>query len=251
MKKKKLKTYIINFLILISLLFCGYFAFKIYQDNSFFNAPIINQETQKIITANNLNEDKEKLEIKNQVKDYQDIYNNKDIKGILKFPNTEIETPLVQAKNNEYYLKHSLDKKKDIRGSTFIDYRTPLKSKQVNIYGHNSKTVKTPFKELENYINKEYYEEHKYFLIDDGITINKYKIVSVYIDKGLHEHIIVKPTNLKDHIDKLSQSLYKTGEEIDLSDDLVIIQTCWYNPKNSYLIIVSKKVKEVTGNEKN
>ena len=39
-----------------------------------------------------------------------------------------------------------------------MDYRQNLDSKQINIYGHNSTKYNPPFKILENYLNKEYYD---------------------------------------------------------------------------------------------
>ena len=180
----------------------------------------------------------------NKLKDYQDYYNNDDIIARLSIDGTNLDTLLVQTTNNKFYLNHTLYKTKDIKGSNFIDYRTSLNSKQINIYGHNSRKGNMLFTELEKYLNKDFYKEHKYINLWDGKTTMVYEVASVYIDIKEHEHIIVNPVNRKDHIDKLSQaSIYKTDIDLKEDDDLIILQTCYYKPKNSYLVLVAKRIK--------
>ena len=48
---------------------------------------------------------------------------NKDIIAWLYCPDTEINYPVVQSKDNEYYLRRLLDGTWNIAGTLFIDYR--------------------------------------------------------------------------------------------------------------------------------
>lgn len=243
---KKIGSTILNLLIIICLIASSYAIFGMYdlkntsQNKAMKN--LISKTDKTIAEENNSSIEEDSNNLLNQYKDY---YQNDDIVGILKIADTNITTFLVQTDNNTYYLSHNFTKAKDHRGAIFVDYRTPLNSKQVNIYGHNSRTIPIIFKELENYVNKDFYDTHKYISIWDGRKENIYEIASINIDKNSYEHIIINPINKKDHITKLSKSLYDTGVDINESDDLLIIQTCFYNPKNSYLIIVSKKIREV------
>lgn len=252
MKKLKGKGVVLYVLLILFLTICIFNAYKYYR----WNSNKLDKEMISLITLkedNKINDESinnQKLEINNNVLNeeehsldyYRNYYQNNDIKGILKIDGTKINTLLVQTTNNTYYLNHSLYRKKNSRGANFIDYRTPLNFQQVNIYGHNARKPIFMFKDLEKYVNKNFYDKHKYIRIWDGDKENIYQIASVQIDKESHEHMIVNPVNKKDHIDKLSQSLYKTGVDINENDDLVIIQTCFYNPPNSFLIIVSKKI---------
>ena len=88
----------------------------------------------------------------------KNTYNNSDIVGVLKIAD-EIEVPIVQTNNNDYYLNHSIDNKESIYGSIFLDYRTNIDSKKLLIYGHSSIKNDVPFNILEKYYDKE-----KYFL---------------------------------------------------------------------------------------
>ena len=176
---------------------------------------------------------------------YRNYYNNNNIVGSLKIEGTDIDTLLVQGDDNKYYLNHSIKNEYDELGSVFVDYRTDLSSNQVNIYGHNSNVYDVIFKELENYLKEDYYDEHKYIDVWDGDVTNIYEIFSVQIVTSDYEHYVVNPTDKKEHLRKLSNSIYQTEVITNESDDILVIQTCLFNPSNSFLIINSRKVREV------
>ena len=176
---------------------------------------------------------------------YKKYYQNDNIVGSLKIEGTGIETLLVKGNDNEYYLNHSIRNEYDIIGSIFVDYRTDLNSKQINIYGHNSNVYDVIFKKLENYLDNKYYSDHKYIELWDGDKKSIYEIFSVQIVTDDYEHMDVVPQNRKSHLEKLSNGLYETGIITNEEDDVLVLQTCTYTPKNSFIIINAKKLKEV------
>lgn len=171
-------------------------------------------------------------------------YNNNDIIGAIKIEGTKINNLIVKSTNNKYYLNHSLNKEYDERGSIFIDYRADLNSKQINIYGHNSNVFELPFKELEKYLDKEFYNSHKYVEIYDGSKKIYYEIFSVQIVTQNYEHMNIFPNDLQNHVNQLNESIYKTSAKATIDDDILVLQTCGYNPIGSLIIINSKKVRE-------
>lgn len=171
-------------------------------------------------------------------------YNNNDIIGAIKIEGTKINNLIVKSTNNKYYLNHSLNKEYDERGSIFIDYRVDLNSKQINIYGHNSNVFELPFKELEKYLDKEFYNSHKYVEIYDGSKKNYYEIFSVQIVTQDYEHMNIFPNDLQNHVNQLNESIYKTSTKATIDDEILVLQICGYNPKGSLIIINSKKVRE-------
>lgn len=173
---------------------------------------------------------------------YKNYYHNDDIVGRLKIYNTGIDTLIVQSTNNEYYLNHTLEKKYDDRGSIFVDYRTNLSSKQINIYGHNSNVYNLMFRELENYLDDQYYEKHKYIELWDGIGTRIYEIFSIQIVTSNYEHMNINASNWSKHISKLNNSIYDTQKIATAEDEILVIQTCLYNPVNSLLLIIAKEV---------
>lgn len=170
---------------------------------------------------------------------FKDYFSNNDIIGSLKIKGTKINTLLVKGIDNKYYLNHSIYKEKDIKGSIFIDYRTHLNSNQINIYGHNSKKYNLMFKELEKYKDKEFYNKHKIIEIKDGKNTHKYEIFSVKIVNKNSNHMDI---NNKNYIKELNKSIYDTGVSANKDDKILILQTCNYKPKNTYILIIAKLI---------
>lgn len=173
---------------------------------------------------------------------YKNLYHNKDIKALLEFGNTK--TLVTQTDNNEYYLNHLLDNNKNILGTPFIDYRTKITDKKIIIYGHNAKRYSTPFKNLEKYLKKEYYEKNKYIKIKIDNEF-KYEIFSVALYNSNFDYYKLNIRDWQKHFDEIkNNSLYDTGVNIDASDDIIILQTCSNNLSGSYIVISGKKIKE-------
>ena len=173
---------------------------------------------------------------------FKEYFNNNDIVGTIKIDDTSINNFIVKGVDNKYYLNHSIDKKYDVKGSIFLDYRVDLNSKQINIYGHNSNYYKDlPFHELESYLNKNFYNTHRYIKIWDGINDNIYEIFSIQLVTNDYEHMNVFPKDVNNHLEKISKSIYETGVDINMNDQILVLQTCSYTPKG-YIVIYSKKI---------
>lgn len=219
MNKKNVEK-ILNILIIILVIFLSYMLIDNRNDSQ-----VEEQNNSKIYDLNY----------------YKDYYLNEDIIGSLKINDTKIDTLLVKSNNNEYYLNHSINKEYDIKGSIFVDYRTNLNSKQINIYGHNSKEYDLPFKELEKYKDESFYDKHKIIEIWNGKEVINYEIFSVQIVANNSEHMNING-NDENHLEKLSNSIYNTGIVASTNDQILVLQTCNYNPKNTYILVIAKRV---------
>ena len=171
---------------------------------------------------------------------FKEYFSNNDIIGSLKIKGTNINTLLVKGKDNKYYLNHSIYKEENIKGSIFVDYRTNLNSNQINIYGHNSKKYNLMFKELEKYKDKKFYNKHKIIEIWDGISTYKYEIFSIKIVNKNSNHMNIN--SKEKSIKELNKSMYNTGISANMNDKILILQTCNYSPKNTYLLVIAKLV---------
>lgn len=189
---------------------------------------IINQNNSKTVPTS-----KKKQEI------------NTDIKGKIKIKNTTINSYILQSTNNEYYLNHNEKKEFDRKGSIFLDYRNHLNDKKLLIYGHNSQQGTAPLKELENYLEKDYYDKNKEIIVTLNNKIYKYQIFSVIITKvgdNTHTKLNFNKKEYQYHLSWIvKNSLYKTGIIPSTKDHILMIQTCYYHPKNSYLLISAKR----------
>lgn len=221
--------------ILLSIMFTLEYLNLLYEKNQVYEKE---QEEKNVIKISKEDETKYDLDY------FRNYYSNDDIIGSIKIDGTKIDNLIVKTTNNKYYLNHSLKKEYNERGSIFLDYRVDLNSKQLNIYGHNSNLYDLPFKELEKYLDKEFYNSHKYVEIWNGEETIYFEIFSVQIVTNNYEHMNLFPSNLEPHLNKLNESIYNTGLKATIDDQILVLQTCSYNPKNSLIIVNSKKVKE-------
>lgn len=188
--------------------------------------------------------------VKDYINELRSKYDNDDIKGILSIDGLDVSIPVVKGKDNSYYLKHAVNKKKSVIGSVFIDYRNNTTSRQINVYGHNSTKFNPPFKVLEGYLNKDYYNEHKYFEFMVNDETRKYQIFSVIIaDKeDTEEHMqfsYKKDSDWLKHYQRLKRrSKYKIDVDVNKDDKIMILQTCIFGRyHDKLLVIVGKEIE--------
>ena len=181
----------------------------------------------------------------NVVLNYQKEFNNTDIIAELSIENTDLVTPVVKGSDNEYYLNHLLDKSRNSLGSVFLDYRNDIDDRKILIYGHNSENVYTEFHLLENYLDEEYYYNHDDITLKTVDNTYNYKIFSVYIATTNPQHVNLNFTDAEyyEHLNWLkSNSIYNTGVTIEPNSEILVLQTCYFDIDNSYVIIAAKKV---------
>ena len=182
--------------------------------------------------------------VKDYISDLQTKFNNNDIKGILNVDGLDVSIPIVKGKDNDYYLKHAVTKKKSVIGSVFIDYRNNTNSRQINIYGHNSTKFNPPFKVLEGYLNKDYYNEHKYFEFMVNDETRRYEIFSVIVANkdSSEEHMqfsYKKDSDWLKHFQRLQRkSKYKINVTVNKDDKIMVLQTCIFGRYHDKLLVI-------------
>jgi len=94
-----------------------------------------------------------------------------DVRAWIYCPDTPIHHPVVQGKDNYYYLRRGATGQPNYAGSIFLDRRNPsdLTGTYNLIHGHNLKDD-TMFGTLPNYSDQAYYDAHKilYLLTPQG-----------------------------------------------------------------------------------
>ena len=170
---------------------------------------------------------------------------NQDIIGHIKIPNTKIDYSLVKTTDNKYYLNHNVKKETDPLGAVFIDYRNKLSDKKILIYGHNSKTKDAPLKELENYLDYKNFENNNLIYLTLENNEYTYKIFSVILidkDNYTYTKLNYTPSEYINHLNWLKDtSIHKSNIKLEPDSNIIIIQTCNYYPKESFLLISAKR----------
>ncbi|MDR2956833.1 MAG: class B sortase [Coriobacteriales bacterium] len=86
---------------------------------------------------------------------------NPDIIGWIYIPNTQLGYPIVQGRDNKYYLNHTADGNVNASGAIFLDYENSadLGDRSNFIYGHNM-LGNAMFSEMTNYVNEQFIRDH-------------------------------------------------------------------------------------------
>ena len=245
-KNKKYKKVIFNLIVYIILLFIlvysGIKIFKWYKDKTKGNE-IAKQIKDTVMIEN---EDKEEYTI-----DFSKLkeQNNETVAWI-KVNNTNIEYPVVKAKNNDFYLDHSFDKSRNLAGWIFADYRNKFDGtdKNIVIYGHNMKD-NSMFGSLTWVINDDWYnnEDNKYITLITENETQVYEVFSVYqIEK--EDYYIQTNFNTEKEFNTFAQAIKKRSKkefnvDVNKEDNILTLSTCANN--NKYRIVLhAKKIIE-------
>ncbi len=172
---------------------------------------------------------------------------NSDTVGWLKVNGIEINMPIVRTTDNNYYLKHSFDKKNNVSGWAFADYRNKFDGtdKNIIIYGHNRRDD-IMFSPLINVVNADWYnvEENTIItFIDENQGEKKYKIFSVYqieVEDYYIQTFFSKDSEYQKFLDTLkSRSIKDFNVEVTSNDKILTLSTCGNNSK--YRVILHAK----------
>ncbi len=167
----------------------------------------------------------------------------RDVVGWLYCEGTEINYPIVQSSDNDYYLRRLLDGTWNIAGSIFLDYRNASDFSDWNsiVYGHNMKND-SMFGSLEKYKNQDYYEEHPvcYLLTPDKDY--KIELIGGYTtstDASLAYSIPVTSEERDKLIEQVQRtSTFQADIQISDQDRLITLSTCAYDFDNARYVLV-------------
>ncbi len=178
-----------------------------------------------------------------------ETYQNEEIVGQLLIPSINLSQPILKTTDNDYYLTHDIYRNETTIGAIFIDFRTEdiNTAKQLNIYGHNSDYYPLPFHVLENYQQEDFFQANQDIYIRTDIQQMHYKIFAVnVIEPGSAEHMIIsyQKERFVEHVLRMrEESILDTKEEIKQNDQILVIQTCLFNPDGRKLLLLAKKTE--------
>lgn len=184
---------------------------------------------------------------------------NSDFVGWLTVPGTNIDYPVMQTDDNDYYLHRNFDRQEIFEGALFADYRGKITAdgmpQNTVIYGHNM-LMRYQFSALQNYKNNiEYLKMSPVIEFNTLYGDAKYKIISVFLINWLPKDGEVFRYNSTNYFKNRSEffdfvleckdrSLYDTGVDIEYGDEFLTLSTC---DKSTYmdlrLVVVARKVR--------
>lgn len=175
---------------------------------------------------------------------------NDETVGWLYIPGTNINTPVVQHENNDFYLTNNYYGSYTKYGCVYADYRCQRKtlSKNTVIYGHDM-SCGMAFYDLNRYEDIEWYKKNPKIIYHTLNGTYTFLIYTAFLtstqtkDDGGYMFNFIEP-NMTDSsfagfIEQVNQrALYTTAVDLNSSDKIINLSTCNYTYTNT----VGKKV---------
>lgn len=257
-EKSRRRTVLICSLVAVLCMGYVFFYYYLYEKNSneYEHLASLKEETVASDSQVHINYTKEE-EKKDLVvlEKYKKLFSqNKSLIGWIKIDDTNIDYPVMQTVNNEYYLDHNYNQQYDKNGSIFLDKDCDITNPGCNmiIYGHHMKSGKM-FGNLQLYSNREYYEKHPYIQFDTIYEEGRYQIMYVFRSRIYNEDEIVfkyyqffeasTPEEFDSHMNEMANlSLYDTGVRATYGDKLITLSTCDNSEQDGRFVVVAKKI---------
>ena len=180
---------------------------------------------------------------------------NEDTVGWLTVPGTTIDEVVVQAPDNDYYLRRNNMKQSDFNGCYYADYRTNLGtrkdlSKNVVIYGHSmdDNPDGARFSQLKKYLDIEYCKQNPYLYFSTPEAELTWQIFAVYYTDINFDYIDPNPdaakfTNMVSEMKQRSQFVFDV--DVSATDTILTLSTCTYKEttnRSNYRYVVQAKL---------
>ena len=210
------------------------------------------EEENKENTNKSLNSNNEQLERMLKIQTLQEI--NSDIVGWIEISGTNINYPVLQGKDDEYYLTHNYKKQKSEKGSIFLSksYDWSLPSSNLLIYGHNLINGQM-FKDLLKYSDEEFYKKHPLIRFTTNNKDTEFEIISVFKSRVYYKNeknvfryydfINAKTEEEYDQFVKNAKeaSLYNINKKAKYGDQLITLVTCSYHTENGRFVVIGRE----------
>lgn len=251
-KKSNNKLKKIVLLLLIVVFVCGigytiYYLYNSYKDKKD-NTNILNN-----VIVDDTPVTEEKTEKMLQLEELQK--ENNEIIGWLEIEDTNINLPVCQTTDNDFYLTHNYKKEKSKGGSLFLDKNFDLVNGSSNylIYGHRN-TQGLMFEDLLKYSKEDFYNNHKTIKFTTNKDDSVYEIMSVFYSRVYYKkekdvfryYNFVNANNEEEYKDFVNNckksSIYNTGVTANYGDQLLTLSTCEYSQEDGRFVVVAKKV---------
>lgn len=170
---------------------------------------------------------------------------NADIIGWLYCENTPINYPVVQAEDNDYYLRRDLHGEYLKTGTLFADCRCSSVGTGQNhiIYGHNMKNA-SMFGTLVNYKEQAYYDAHPvlyYLTPDEDYRIDLFSGFTADADSEIYSTEIGDPEAFEAFLQDLqAKSTFASDVAVTGDDHIVMLSTCSYEFNNARYVVFGK-----------
>ena len=188
----------------------------------------------------------EQIRVEKEEENLYDKY--EDYRGWIKIDNTNINYPIVQGKDNSFYLDKDINKNYLSSGSIFMNYLNHgFNDENTVLFGHHMRN-KTMFAQLKKYKEKEFFYGNNDIVIEvENGKVLKYKVFSAYVTDSKDNYI---KTNFDDKDqykefleDIKNKSQYKLDIDVNENDKIITLSTCSYEFNDARMVVHGKLLK--------
>lgn len=180
-----------------------------------------------------------------------------DFAGKLIAKELEMDFPVVQYTDNEYYLKYTIDKVRDKHGALFVDYRNNLAELDRNtiIYGHNMGDG-TQFGQLNMFKKLNYYKNCPVITFNTIYKDYKWKVFAAFLintkaeDDNNHVFNYLQTDFKSDEAfdayykEALRRSYFITSVDVTPQDKILTMSTCSLAFEDSRFVVLARLVRD-------
>lgn len=170
---------------------------------------------------------------------------NGDIRGWIYSRNTVINYPIVQGRDNKFYLYRMFNKKWNGKGTLFIDYRceNPFGDFNTVIYGHRMKDG-SMFHDLIKYRKADYYKQHRImylFTPEMNYKVRIFGVLTIPADSDFYRFSFNDAAEKEQYIKDIKDgSEIAMDVEVTPDDRIIMMSTCTYEFDNARLVVYGK-----------
>ena len=162
----------------------------------------------------------------------------------LTIPDTDLDYPIAQAEDNEFYLWKGFNGERNGTGTPFLDYRCKPDFSGYNsiIYGHNMEQM-LMFATISKYRDKSFMEEHPegWLLLDDGLhKIQFFAYLSVQSNSAIYQTVFVTPQEFEEYKELMFECAVYTMDVPEEINHVILLSTCTFERENQRGILVGK-----------
>lgn len=243
----------VSLVAVLGIIVCSVWLFGIEYDHA-----VLRRENKEVQSVMN--------EILQQHDPDSDVYNfsllydvNPEISAWITIPDTDINYPICQTDNNDYYLSHSFNKKYSAFGTLFFDCNSDVKKSQnITVYGHSLKNSQM-FTNIRKYSKLDYYKEHPIIQLITPEGLVEYKVFAAMVmnavpadDNGylypFMESDFTSQRNFINWIEEAFQrSIIQTPVDILPNDRILTLSTCGYEFENQRFVVMARQVRTDKG----
>lgn len=204
--------------------------------------------TSKNIENNNIETTERMLKVKKLQKE------NDDIVGWLEIEDTNINYPVLQGDDNEFYLNRNYKKEKSEKGSIFLDakYNWNIPSNNLLIYGHNIING-LMFQDLLKYESQDFYKKHPNIKFTTEKDDKEYEIISVFKSRVYYKaeknvfryYDFINAKKEEDYMEFVKNakktSIYDIEATAKYGDELITLVTCSYHIEDGRFVVIGRE----------